>query len=893
MRFNFKKIVSVLASAAMIGSTVGMAAAAATYPDPFVKGGVANVAIVLGASAATIDNIAAVDVGSSLQEELAKQTATTSTTGATATGGDSVNLATSSQKLYFNSTIVDARTSVTKVEMPTLLADGKVIDDAGTEYGYKQSITPGNSSISYSTSGGDLTDPALLLQAGTTADSYLYKIDVTFNKNINLSSTDVQGNNIKLLGKDFTIGSGSTTATAGSEVLYLYGAGTEKTLKEGETASIEIGGKTYNIELKSVEQTGGINYVSVSVDGGAVRRVQEGVSSKVGDLEVYAKTVHYLAKEAQVSYADFNIGSKKLKIGTGGTTVKTGSDETSIYGTSATLTASGKLLSAITLKIAKQKATSDYIGIGQSFEDPVFSGLTVQFAGIAPELTAATRDKVVINTDNSRNAKVTFTSALAGDSGEKTVYFAHDQDTSDSTVTNLLADSSNYTLHIKEGDEILQNEYVVINAGDYGRIIRLTEVPSGTLETTSKIQFEDVITGKTLFDGGLTVGTDGNASTNIDGNTYQFNVTRNTSTNGVQITWGTSASAGNEGSVVTIFPRIKLAKGGWIAFLGNVTMQTNETGSAINTFSLPGIQTLADYEAGLAWSNGTTSKMYGNVNYFLNQPYNGSAPPAADQNSNTTIVGIDIDGNNALNSNDCLLNGTVTQKTGGALLFIEEKKTTETGNANNGDVICVQLDLSGSTTPVELSVSTPKFVNVTSGLQSLTSDSTKQKAITRYGTFVEYDSTDNDQVTFYYPDEQMYADVLMTAVGAEVTASSSGGSVASLGSVSVMDSEVDTVKAKNLIVIGGSCINTVAAKVLGSDTPLCGAEFTAKTNISSGQFLIKAVDSPYTTGKVAMLVAGYEGADTRKAATYLTSNKPSTVAGTTLKKQTATYADVV
>jgi len=883
MRFNFKKIVSVLASAAMIGSTVGMAAAAATYPDPFVKGGVASVAIVLGANAATIDNIAAVDIGSSLQEELAKQTATTSTIGASATGGDSVNLATSSQKLYYNSTIADARTSVTKVEMPTILADGKITDDTGTEYSYKQSITPGNSSIGYSTSGGDLTDPALILQAGTTADSYLYKLDITFNKNINLSSTDVQGNNIKILGKDFTIGASSSTTTAGSEVLYLYGAGTAKTLTEGETASIEVGGKTYSIELKSVEQISSLNYVSVSVDGGAVRRIQQGVSSKVGDLEIYAKTVHYLGKEAQVSYADFNIGSKKLKIGTAGTTIKEGSDETSIYGTAATLTASGKALSAITIKIAKQKATSDYIGIGQSFEDPVFGGLTVQLAGIVPDLTAATRDKVVIDSDNARNVKVTFTSALAGEAGEKQIYLAHDQDTADDTVTTLLADSSNYTIHVKEGEEIMQNEYAVINAGDYGRIIRLTEVPSGAFETTSKIQFEDVVTGKTLFDGGLTVGTDGQANTNIDGNTYQFNVTRNSSTNGVQITWGVSATAGGVGDVTTLFPRIKLAKGGWMAFMTNASIKNG------TTYSLPGIQTLANYESGLIWNNLDSHKLYGNVDYILNGGLNGTVAT----HGNNTIVGIDMNGNGALSSVDCLLNGTITNKMGGAVLFIEEKKTTETGNANDGDVICASLDLSGATSPVEMSVSTPRATNVSSALQSLTSDSTKQRLITRYGTYVEYDSTDNDKVTIYYPDEQMYADVLMTAVGAEVTAGSSGGSVSPLGSVAVMDSEVATVSSKNLIVVGGSCINSVAAKVLGSDTPLCGAEFTAKTNISSGQFLIKAVDSPYTTGKVAMLVAGYEGADTRKAATYLTSNKPSTVVGTTLKKQTATYADVV
>jgi hypothetical protein len=140
----------------------------------------------------------------------------------------------------------------------------------------------------------------------------------------------------------------------------------------------------------------------------------------------------------------------------------------------------------------------------------------------------------------------------------------------------------------------------------------------------------------------------------------------------------------------------------------------------------------------------------------------------------------------------------------------------------------------------------------------------------------------------------MYADILFASVAAEVTTTGGGGTgVVELGSIAVMDSEIDTVSSKNLIVVGGSCINTVAAKLLGSDTPICGAAFTDKTGISSGQFLIQVFDSPYATGKVAMLVAGYEGADTRRAVTYLTANKPSTEVGTTLKKVTATYEDVV
>ena len=42
MKFDFKKITSVLASAVMLGSTIGIAAAA-NYPSPFIVGGSADV----------------------------------------------------------------------------------------------------------------------------------------------------------------------------------------------------------------------------------------------------------------------------------------------------------------------------------------------------------------------------------------------------------------------------------------------------------------------------------------------------------------------------------------------------------------------------------------------------------------------------------------------------------------------------------------------------------------------------------------------------------------------------------------------------------------------------------------------------------------------------------
>ena len=67
MKFKFRKIASVLAAGLMLGSTVAFAGAA--YPEPFVKSGSGDAALVVGADAAATDMAAATDVGASLDSK--------------------------------------------------------------------------------------------------------------------------------------------------------------------------------------------------------------------------------------------------------------------------------------------------------------------------------------------------------------------------------------------------------------------------------------------------------------------------------------------------------------------------------------------------------------------------------------------------------------------------------------------------------------------------------------------------------------------------------------------------------------------------------------------------------------------------------------------------------
>jgi hypothetical protein len=143
-------------------------------------------------------------------------------------------------------------------------------------------------------------------------------------------------------------------------------------------------------------------------------------------------------------------------------------------------------------------------------------------------------------------------------------------------------------------------------------------------------------------------------------------------------------------------------------------------------------------------------------------------------------------------------------------------------------------------------------------------------------------SGDQDTLEITYHGDQAYGQLYLTAPETVVSGTST------LGDVLVKDSEVSSVSTKNLIVVGGSCINAAAASVIGG--AYCGPSFTTSTQVGAGQFLIKSVASPYNSAKVALLVAGYEAADTVNAATYLRTQTVDTTIGKTYIGTSATSA---
>jgi hypothetical protein len=138
---------------------------------------------------------------------------------------------------------------------------------------------------------------------------------------------------------------------------------------------------------------------------------------------------------------------------------------------------------------------------------------------------------------------------------------------------------------------------------------------------------------------------------------------------------------------------------------------------------------------------------------------------------------------------------------------------------------------------------------------------------------------DSDELEIAVPSEQLKVTVLVEGPKTSVTAGAGTTvkkAVPIVDNIARLDSEVtETIKQqKNLILVGGPCVNTLTAQALGLSYPACGADST----VPEGAAMIKLVDNAFVQGKTALVVAGWEADNTRAACSVL--------------QQFSTYADL-
>jgi hypothetical protein len=803
---NIKKVLAIGASAAVLlgaGATFGSAA----ISDYVVTddGSLSSPKIVIGDPAPAKDVLGAADIAAHTAGHATTDTVVAGTT--TFSVNDGVGVDTSNTKIYLGDALTKTglRNTVTSVNLPTLLASGTLTDDTGTNFKYDQYVTFGGGTITYGTSGGDLSDPELYLDIGSSTATPLYNLTLTFNKLLNLSSTDIQGNALEIFGGKYTVGAGSSFDGT-TDKLILFGSSNVQTLSEGDEKTITIEGTDHTVKLWGVSSA---SVAVVSVDGTS-KEITQGNSYSIEGVTVYADSIFYYPKETQVSQAKLSFGSQKITL-EDGTTVKTGQSDDTVDGTFVDLVGTAAQgISKLTIVIAAKDSSNDFILGGSTWTDPLFDNVKVAFGG----LTGGVTDAITVDNSGTTASSLTFTDYRGN---EKTITWAYTPSTSFAPALNA---SSTREYRVMEGETMKKNDYILVSpsiTSEFGHLMQYTSA-SSIGSTGAYIELKDIMSGDTNR---IFLTESGNAEGNffLDGNQYYVdNVS--SANQWFNVTWGTGSGIGNVGDATTLYPLIQTRKGAWVTLTKPVTL-TNTL-----VYEIP---TNATFNFSLNVNNGT-SPVYGRVTWNIS---------ADGTNFNMANMSASFPG----------------------ILIIEEKGK-DTSDVEVKDA--VQLTIGdGSGTGVDVTIQSPVITSTTTNSGTLQSDNSVTVYYDRYGTAVKYDSDSQGLIEITYPDEQALA---MVGIGtAPVFSTAAGGTTVKTATlitspVAKLASEIDTTAlVSDLIIIGGPCANTLAATLMADDNVTCDTwAFTTG--------VIKEYTDAFGSGQKALVVAGTSADDTRSLA---------------------------
>ncbi len=889
MSLNFRKVSAIAASALMVGMTMGVAAAA-NYPAPFVSGGSANVAVVYGTGSgvSSLDLVQAGNIQANLQSYMSGGTGTS-----TSVSGEAVDLGTSGTRIYIADTINKVKSILTKSDLPTILADGSF--SGNVDSSYTQTVTVGAyPNITYEKQPTSSDDPNLAIKLSTNTGSAAFNMTVSFSKVVNFTSADSKGQDIVLFGKSYTVSS----ATDGTNLVLLQSAKKLNLDSNTPSADVIIGGNTYTVTLQSASSTDASIQVTNKATGATdTKTVSEAQSKKIAGLTVAVTS----ADSNNLKYsAAIVAGSEKVTL-TSSSYVKTGETDTAVLGTNVDFGGGspGAGLSKITISVTAADSDKDAIKVGQSLIDPVFKTIKLSLGGFNEDENSAQRENIKVDNSGDNKLQVGFTDYAGNTVTQRYAFFG-----AGPLNTSLYVDDNHANLSVKEMEKLHRDDYVMVGNEDEGHLLRVSSllrtVSGGSTASGDQLSFIDVMSGKTLT-ASLTSNTStvSTGTVDIGGKRYTVYLEGPTPTSDQTVYNVTIDYPDSSGNNVIIYPTISTSKGAKLAFYETLNIPYNgwQNGSAGGSNNLSGILI----------PNG--AKAYQTIGIGA---YNATGPGVANSALNVTCAGVTTPINTS-GSVACVITNTGftynisyiadTPANSGAVT-VTLLNVAGTGPITNPAVTMLNgkddnnryeglivISSLGSGSTAGAGVSDVERTWTQDGLWdsvSMASNTKLMKEMDLWGNIITTDTSGTQyKATISYPKEQVYALAYMGAADSSAGVSG-GGAGAQLGDVLVKDSDVSSVSSKNLIVVGGSCINTVASTLLGGAG--CGSSFTDKTGIGSGQFLIQSLASTYSSNNVALVVAGYDAADTVAASTYLRNNAVDTTSG---KKYTGTTSTMV
>ncbi len=859
---RIKRVMAGLGSALMAGATLAAPVfAGKTIGEAFGEMTPANTVVVVGENAAVSDVVAAIAVAAKLGQHGATATVTGGTAVSEVSGG--VSLDDPSDKIYLGDEINKVKDTLTSKDLPNILAKGSFEDDEGETYDYSQYIEIGDNVVKFVQENSD-EDPVVEIDMTSGSAGYTYKYKVDFNKAVNFLKKDsdgrnvMAGNTLELGGISFTISAETT-----SDKLVLYKASESITLNMGDEKTVTVEGNEYTIKVLGFDTDK--DEVVLSVNG-VTDSVKEGRSRTIGGLEIYAKTVTAW-NNGQDGIAVLQVGSEKITL-ENNQPVMVGDDEDEIDGTNVVFTwgnGSSNMFSVagFEIQVSYPDSDNDYIAAGSEFVDPVFGTFKVKFDSVVPDLKDESRDVIKVKNDGDSKGYVEFKDK---DGEIRKIYWAYDGSGLNDVI--LRGSDRDNEILVVEGAEVAEKNITFVSTGDekYTHLLKVKDIKLDDEE--GYVEFEDVVTGETYKTEEGTFQTAGTDSLDliIDGKTYTVELVDDNSdsdSDGIapEITVSYDAD-----SKTIVYPTIELNNGEKLA-VTDVETGLNpgfaNSGDSV-TYILPTGELTLTVTAG----DGTNSDIVETTDG--KNVCGGTTVTVGSITYSVTANGCDTD--NAVD--DITLDISISGVSTPALLLIEEENDAQ-DDAENAIVISTDDSDGNDKISFDIDMTDPNAYAY-EGLS--TSNDDISAYLDTYGTYAEKDSSDDDHtvVTVWYPDTQMIARI---AVGPEPKfgAAVSGGTAeisfpAVSASMAKLDSEVSSgdKSGYNLILVGGPAINSLVAELADAGKTLTLDQW--RTDYVN-KAIVQVVEDAFASGKTALIVAGYEAADTRNAAAKLLSGE--------------------
>ena len=763
MKFNFRKIASVLTSAVMLSSTVAVAAAA-NFPAPFVSGGEGTYAIVHGAGTQGTDGVAALNLNTWLLTKVTTPS-TTVVTNTTPTDGDFVLLERTNNKFNLGEATNSFQSSLDVEDLPTVLADGVYTNDPGTDFEYTQKIVMGGDMQLNWQQDNLFNDRKPFVGFDVANGKHLLNYSLEFKTNaegVDTSFSKLKNTVINILGRDYYIS--NAVSTGNGAKLTLLDTANSLRITEGDTQTLTVGNESIKIKVVGISGSGTDAAASLEVNN-----VELSSDLKAGETaKVRGSNVYVGVKKLTTSSRESTPQSAVITVGTGQIVIENGQEvQLNAKSLSSLDQYNNWMLKAYIVNVTTNVKsltlewnTNDKVALmpGQSWTMPAFEGVKLSMGDFVTP------------------------------TAEETTF----QDSSDSVQIST---------EIKDGtvsfSPVYTNTTSVIGAGSDATDLLVTNPLNSTTQSLSLNTENGTFFAATWISG-------------VNAETYMFKL----------------KSIGSSSD-------------------NNKTTLTN----------------LVDGKGDLVIGGVGDEKDYGSVTFKV---------LAASSSSRTATIQIKTNaGGNVYTDRIATKKGLViglpnaTALVSGPTTWTTTMTEANADNDNIGTGASFTASFVGSTDGAKPSTVT----NATLYASERNSDLKIGYVISPLATYVALNKPDTGagDLTVKYHSDESYGQVYVTE--SKVTFNEEGGS--NTGTLVVTDAEVQSVSGKNLIVVGGSCVNTVAAKLLNSNTPLCEAAWTSATTAGAGAFLIQTFANPYTPGKVATLVAGYDAPDTENAVNAL------------------------